>query len=345
MDGSRRIVFPLATSVELFEDPESPAAAARAKFASVLFDEVIFETGLYEVTVTDGGSHATRRPAASLTPDDLRGSRRIEPGEPFQLAMGVQLAEGIPAPPEAMRVVMAGKVSKHFVAEWHSIVTDAGGVAPDWMYGFDTPETLPTNLREQVDHLDREARGQGAALEPNLRSWAVKAFNRDSVLAADLGAAFAVTSLFAPLVPGRGVELSGQGHTALDVLVPDLGDAPWEAIAEFRSHPASEEVRELLRALEAEAAGHSPDAALTQRDRVQNRVNDLLFKAIKETRPSLPEEIGRQAVTGAASVVVPIVAPLASIAQTAKNIRDYDRSALAAIMRLRDRVVADSPLG
>jgi hypothetical protein len=97
------------------------------------------------------------------------------------------------------------------------------------------------------------------------------------------------------------------------------------------------------RSPETEAAAQSPDEPLARRHHVQTRANDLLFEAIKETRPEPSEEIARQAIAGAASVIVPIVAALASIAQTPKNKRDYDRSTLAAIMRLRDRIAGASP--
>lgn len=52
----RRIFFPLKSGVELFEDRSSPQAVTRAKEAAVIYDEVIFEEGLYDITITPEGS-------------------------------------------------------------------------------------------------------------------------------------------------------------------------------------------------------------------------------------------------------------------------------------------------
>ena len=47
-------------SVEFFRDPESPETVTRAKKAAVLYDIVIIEAGLYELT---------RGPVSALWPD------------------------------------------------------------------------------------------------------------------------------------------------------------------------------------------------------------------------------------------------------------------------------------
>jgi hypothetical protein len=39
------IFFPLRTSVELFQEPASPKAVARAKQAAILYDRLVFEGG------------------------------------------------------------------------------------------------------------------------------------------------------------------------------------------------------------------------------------------------------------------------------------------------------------
>jgi hypothetical protein len=52
------IIFPLRTSVELFRDPMSVIAPTRAKEAAILYDELVFEAGLYEIGITEQGSFA-----------------------------------------------------------------------------------------------------------------------------------------------------------------------------------------------------------------------------------------------------------------------------------------------
>ncbi len=53
--GQSRMLFPLRTGVELFSDPAMSAAVARAKQAAILYDEVVFETELYEVSIAEIG--------------------------------------------------------------------------------------------------------------------------------------------------------------------------------------------------------------------------------------------------------------------------------------------------
>ena len=107
------IFFPLRTSVELFEDRTSPAAVVRAKVAAVLYDRVIFEMGMFDATISSGGSFALWRPPDALTPDVRKRARQVIPlGEPVTFAIGKQEAQGVPAPPEAMRVVSARRAQR-----------------------------------------------------------------------------------------------------------------------------------------------------------------------------------------------------------------------------------------
>ncbi|HEX2103083.1 MAG TPA: hypothetical protein VHF51_05495 [Solirubrobacteraceae bacterium] len=55
-DAQTAIFFPLRSSVELFDDPRSPTAVVRAKDAACLYDRVIFESGLLDVTIASNGS-------------------------------------------------------------------------------------------------------------------------------------------------------------------------------------------------------------------------------------------------------------------------------------------------
>jgi hypothetical protein len=65
-----RCFFPLRTSVEWFDNPESPAIEGRIKQAAVLYDELLFEDGMVEIDITDHGAIHGWRPA-----DDGRGGR------------------------------------------------------------------------------------------------------------------------------------------------------------------------------------------------------------------------------------------------------------------------------
>ncbi len=72
-----RTFFPLRTSVEFFRDPTSVAAVARAKAAAILYDELVFEAGLYDIGITAQGSFANWRPPGKVTPDEIARSRTL----------------------------------------------------------------------------------------------------------------------------------------------------------------------------------------------------------------------------------------------------------------------------
>ena len=59
-----RAYFPLRSSVELFADPSSPEPVSRAKHAAILYDEVAFEIGMLEASITADGSFLNYRPPA-----------------------------------------------------------------------------------------------------------------------------------------------------------------------------------------------------------------------------------------------------------------------------------------
>ena len=228
MSNERRIVLPLGTSVELFRDPTSPEPEARAKLASVLFDKVIFEGGLLEVEITTAGRNQWWTPAEQVTAEKLERTRHIhEPGTPFQLAMGVQPAQGVAAPPEAMRVVMAGEMKVQYVAEWTSVLNELDTLQPDWVEVFQLPDyALPPEIANAKRALDRDARyrdtGRGE-MDEDIREWANRTFNRDVVLATHgFNAVFGVTTLFEPLLGEAGTERTYEGDIALDVVVPDV---------------------------------------------------------------------------------------------------------------------------
>ena len=157
----RRLYFPLRTSVELFSDATSVAAGARAKEAVVLYDEVVFEAGLFEVQMLKGGSFSNWRTPASLTPEDLATSRQLhKPGTNFTLSMGKQPAKGVPAPEEEMRSFLSGPIVTSYAAEWHSeAIEELGTMNPDWA-GYvvleDHGETI-RSLQEPIKAAQRAA--------------------------------------------------------------------------------------------------------------------------------------------------------------------------------------------
>jgi hypothetical protein len=319
----RRLYFPLRTSVELFSDSTSVEAGARAKEAVVLYDEVVFEAGLFEVQVLEDGSFSNWRPPESLSPEDLASSRQLhEPGTDFTLSMGKQPAEGVPAPPEEMRPFLSGPITTSYAAEWHSeAIDELRKINPEWArytVAEDGGEAIRA-LREPIAAAEHAALeiSRDLKMDPWVGAFAAKALARDATVAADMGAAFSITSLFEPLVVGLDAQPDPAGGAALGFLIPEVGGLPWEAIAEYREHPGSEDAREKLREFEERALDAEPEDPLDFHSAVFQSISDDLFGAIGDLQGSLTKDLAAEvAKTGVSFVplIGPILGPGASLA-------------------------------
>lgn len=131
-----RIFFPLRTSVEFFPDPMSVEASARAKEASILYDEVVFEAALYDIGITEVGSFANGREPGGLTPQELARSRQLpEPGSGMRISFGLQPGPDEPAPPEAMHMAFEGPLVASYVSEWHTgVIDELKQLRPNWAF-------------------------------------------------------------------------------------------------------------------------------------------------------------------------------------------------------------------
>lgn len=231
-DEPSTVFFPLRTSVELFVDPTSPAAVTRAKEAALLYERLIFETGLLEVTIGETGSSSFWIPSESLTPARLEASRMpVRIGAPFSLSIGVQPGPG--QAPERMTTMISTPVKLAFRAEWQTgILDELATFEPDWVEVIETgggevpiSDPLGQQIAEQ-NYRDWTDKPLLADCPTHQRDFTYKAFNRDSSMAAALGAAFSLTPLFDPMVRRRGVVPVASGDQALSILVPNIGACP-----------------------------------------------------------------------------------------------------------------------
>lgn len=343
----RRIFFPLRTSVELFADPSSPSAVTRAKEAALLYDELVFEIGLYDATITPSGGSNLWIPPDQISSEHLARSRKPIPvGAPMTVAIGKQQARGVPA--DDMRVMMQGSVSHAYISEFHSgILDELEQFDPDWVLqlphgGEAHPGRVGDSTYEAIRELnfsDFSDKTLMPEAEPFLRSFVSKSFNRDAVLSAELEASFNTTPLFEPMVAHRGVETDYAGSEALSVIVSDIGSLPWEAVIEFRSHHGSGEARERLREFEHLAAAGEPQDAYDFLKRVSQEVNRGFRAAIEDLAPNLPEDLAKQVLLTSVATISVIGAPVAVLAETASSIsgaREFNRSWIAALMKIQE---------
>jgi hypothetical protein len=72
---------------------------ARVKQMAMLSDELLFEPGMLDVTISEEGSFDSHIPLSQLSEEDIRKRRQaVSAGEPVGFWIGPQSAPGEPAP-------------------------------------------------------------------------------------------------------------------------------------------------------------------------------------------------------------------------------------------------------
>ena len=348
LESVSRIYFPLRTSVELFENRESPAAPTRVKEAALLYDELIFEVGLLDVTITPNFANVWWTPPDQITGEMLEHTRRpVALGEPASIGFGAQPARGVPA--EKLDVVISGALSAQYVAEFHTGILDE--LLPlnlDWIktmsLGSDKNPAVRGSAPDKVisslnfsDFRDKELLAETGSFE---RSFVYESFNRDSTVAASFAAAFNISPLFNPMVARRGTAADYPGSEALKLIVANVGGLPWEAVLEFRDHPGSAEARAKLREFEEKVAAEEPADALQFLRRIAQEVTNGYEQTVKELAPKLPQTLVLELAKTVISLVPgigPVVDKAATAAEAWAEHEDYRRSWVSALMTLDQR--------
>lgn len=301
----RRLYFPLRSSVEFFDDPTLVQAGARAKEGAVLFDEVLFESGMVIANVGEDASFTIYRPAHELGPEDFADTAKMaEPGGEFVIAVGTENSPGSAS--TEMQSIIKTKAVERYTAEWHTTaIQDLETLEVDWAkFGGLTDEELQ-KLAKPIHEVGRHFKEQTSGPPSFHGSWAAEALAHDAVVAKHIGAAINLTSLFEPLIAPKDVG-AASGSDALGFLVPNLSSLPWETIAEFRQHPASGEARDKLREIEERAAGQEPTDAADYIRKIGISITEDLMAALAETEVSVGGMLVSEAAKTAISFI-PIV--------------------------------------
>lgn len=131
----------------------------------------------------------------------------------------------------------------------------------------------------------------------------------------------------------------GTGEIAVAIAVPDIGQAPWDAIAAFRSHPGSQEARARFRQWELEASSGVVDLTTFQVQVAQAITRDLMAAAA-ESMPSTGQQVAGQAANtaiGLIPMVGSVAAPALGLADVLQGARRRRKSWFSALVDLASR--------
>ena len=213
----------------------------RLKFASLLYDHVFLEGGLLTMHAGSGGYFAVvedaslQRPARWQTP----AQRHATQASQFQLNVGREDTPGVPA-----AVTQPVLVSDNEIA-WQATLEPFVAELPtgvDWVHFVRTkdPQGDEAKVMRQWTWADERNPALEAAIPGRfVRGAVIKDANRDLAIAALNGLAVAVDPFHLQVVAQRFNDEEGwrlRGYS-VPVLYPQVGDLPWQAIADLRREP------------------------------------------------------------------------------------------------------------
>lgn len=339
-----RVYFPLRTGVELFSDPSLPDAVTRAKQAAVLYDELAFEEGMCEVTITQSGAVDEWIPTHDLTEEDLLHTRQVP-----QESDGLSVFVGSVLDLSDSSELFNGIVSRAYASEYHTgILDELAGYNVDWvkqvsggalstLYSEDAVERKLYNKSTSQDISDKSLMSN-LRNDVFLRNWIVRSFNRDAVQSMRAGASFNTTTLFAPVFEHQGLVADLSGEEALGIHAPNLGSLSWEEIMSFRSHPGSVEARAMLREFEVKAAQEAPEDAQAFLRSVAQNMNAALFSVLSSKELSLEKKMAWETIKAGISsipVIGQVSGPAITAAELAIEWKQRRTSWTGALMKLQ----------
>lgn len=235
------------------------AVRQRLKVASVLYDEVIIEAGLYRFEAgAEGGVTSRQAPSGATHRWQTPKARGVAEHHGLQVSVSIESAPGVPAAPEAMRPFIRTSLSR----AWTATLEPFGLELPsrcNWVEWVFRPQS-PTGLDEAAAPGIRRD-GRNPALERMMpdravRSGVIEAINQDLVVAASNGAACSIDSFHARVFNARIDPESNWNIVAfaLPILSPRVEQLPWEAIADIRRDRHIKAYRKVMLEIETEAA-------------------------------------------------------------------------------------------
>jgi hypothetical protein len=322
-----RVWFPLRSNATYFEGPgPSLDVEARIKQAALLCEEVAFELGMLDVTVTENGMSSFWTPPNQLSEEVIRRHREATaPGGPVYVAIGPESEPGVPAAPAEMHTMMSGTLQQAFVAEYHLLLHESGLDNVSWTT-WAVPPLEAIEYAKQVAQRQnqRELIGMRASPLPKLSENSFldnqlkKDLNYDLALAGLMGVPAAIDDVRRPILMTKAAadEMSTStrrtpGALALHALAPDYTALSWPDVIALHDDDAIGAFRATLVELEDAVAGRSEEewgAAIRDLafDESLGKANDRL--------PTMRGAIGDVAVDVAAgSIPLPLLAPATSL--------------------------------
>ncbi|MHB8488959.1 MAG: hypothetical protein ACYDCS_07160 [Candidatus Dormibacteria bacterium] len=251
--GASDLYLPLHSNAKALVAGAGVASVRRRlKTASLLFDRIILEGGSIDVTAGPNGAWSGQVPFDKRTIRshwDTPAARRAKAGKPFSVSMGQETVPGVPST-GPYTVVMQSDASIAWDVSFEPFVAELSAKC-DWM-GF----TVAPLLSDENDRLVRAWKWRDERNEhlvdalpiPFVRNRVIDNANRDLAVATQIGAAVSADNLHQTVMRKRLDDEAGWRSVgyALPMLIPNVGELPWDDIARLRTDKNIEYYRKAL---------------------------------------------------------------------------------------------------
>ena len=306
---TRTCFFPLRTNAGFYREKGAVNLRQRFKEATLLYDHVVLEYGVYSATIGQRISVEFHSDWDASKNEKVRGSR--PKGGKFSLAIGKtgsdrRIALAVDEPSE-----------RRFASEFQSmisdVVTETDDHLPDWLRieGYE----LPLQTKRQIEACaKRDAHRPGfwrRSGSIRLRDRVLYNLEHDLLVAASRGYLASMDGYFGPLARRHPDVVAGGGHIAFRVLVPNFTSLAWPRILELRDHPGVAEFRAKLIELEEECLADLNRNPESGRERILRRV---MIDLAERWRPPTAADVAGKIAIDFVLGQVPLVGPAASAA-------------------------------
>jgi hypothetical protein len=328
--------FPLRSNVGYFDSPqEYLSLIGRIKQASLLYDYLVFEEGIYTATVWDSGVFDYWMPpdrVSDATLDKMRDSFKPTGDES---ALWIQPAGGQPV------ALFSGEVHRRFHCEFHSALRRLDAEDLPWIrtQSFeltDTGKRLANIIKNDLEGYFNEI---GTPINQFLKSKMVSNLSHDLAIISGMQAPASIDAMYAPILYKRSQVQPAPGFSALHVALPNVSDLDWEQILELRDQECLVQFRQKLISLES-LVTQMIDAGVIDEANYQIALHQAMMdELLKELASALPK-LG--AVIGGAvldllinSIPIPGVSTAISAMRGAASVDESRKSWVTAFLKLR----------
>jgi hypothetical protein len=144
-----RVWFPLRSNIGYFEGRiPSLDLDTRIKQMALLAEELLFEFGMVDVTVTEDGLTSFWHPPQSLSEGDIRRRREAtKKGEPVVISIAPQAGLGVPGDPNDAHAIISGPLTTAYIAEYHLLLQESGLEDVEWVKWAVPPKEMHGQAR------------------------------------------------------------------------------------------------------------------------------------------------------------------------------------------------------